>query len=75
MLEIADEFNGWRLLERSVWFYLRKLLEIGKVHQSTVSMMKLLNIEGVRDMEAYIVWIFQQKAIKDVILCAFFVVS
>ena len=59
MLQIADEFDGRRLLERSVRFYLRKLLEVGKVHQSTVPVMKLLNVEGVRDMEAYIVRIFQ----------------
>ena len=75
MLQIANEFNGWRLSERSVWFYLRKLLEIGKVHQSTVSVVKLLNVEGVRDVEAYIVRIVQQEAIKDVIFCAFFIVS
>ena len=75
MLQIANEFNGWRLFERSVWFYLRKLLEIGKVHQSTVSVVELLNIEGVRDMEAYVMRVFQHKAIKDVIFRAFFIVS
>ena len=75
MLQVADEFDGRRLLERSVRFYLRKLLEVGKVHQSTVPVMKLLNIEGVRDMEAYVMRVFQHKAVEDIIFRAFFIVS
>ena len=75
MLKVTNELNGWRRLYLSVWLYLRKLLKVGEVYKTAVSVMELLDVEGMGYMKADVMRVFQSKAIKNVVLCTFFIMT